>query len=362
MNIQKPIETQRGSNLNTKEYRALSNISYSDIKMFLTDRKMFYRKKILREEVSEKQTLAKTIGDLVHCKLLEPQNWDKLFCVSSVQVSGQMGTLAENLYEKTLKYLNPDTKEPTVSFTELMEMAIQATRYNGKGEEVAFKKKTFEWIVEQFSGSDSERYYQEMRNNYGKTVIMPYNDEQAQLIVNEALGNPWVNRWLIDQPGEESHNELPVTYEYEGVQIKNLIDRMVINHEEKWVQPIDVKSLWDNENFQKNYLNYYYYIQSGLYAKGAEAWAEQQNLVGYDIRPMKFVCVDSQGHMKSLLYSLTELDILWAHNGFSIYGRKYPGIKEAISDIKWGIDTAIWNCSKETYENEGNVNIRLQYQ
>lgn len=354
--------TDRGSDLNTKEYRKLSNISYSDIKQFLTDRKMFYRKKILGEEVAEKQTLAKTIGDLVHCKLLEPQNWDKLFTVATVQVSGQMGTLAENLYARTLKYLDPDTKESIIGFNELMEMAIQDTRYNNKGEEVAFKKKTFEWIVEQFSGSSAETYYQEMRNNYGKTVIMPYNDEQADHIVKEALENTWVNRWLIDQPGEESHNELPVTYEHAGVEVKNLIDRMIINHDEKWVQPADVKSLWDNENFQKNYLHLYYYIQGGLYDKGAIAWAKQQKLEGYDIKPMKFVCVDSQGHMKSLLYSMTRQDIEMADKGFSINGRKYPGIYEAIADIKWGIDTGIWNCSREAYENNGICNMNLQYE
>jgi hypothetical protein len=47
-----------------------------------------------------------------------------------------------------------------------------------------------------------------------------------------------------------------------------------------------------------------------------------------------------------------------AFTGFEHKGRKYPGVKQIIEDLKWAIENNVWNISKENYLNNGLVNLK----
>ena len=47
-----------------------------------------------------------------------------------------------------------------------------------------------------------------------------------------------------------------------------------------------------------------------------------------------------------------------AYEGFEHKGRKYPGVKQIIEDLKWAIANDKWNISRDHYLLNGVVNIK----
>jgi hypothetical protein len=47
-----------------------------------------------------------------------------------------------------------------------------------------------------------------------------------------------------------------------------------------------------------------------------------------------------------------------AYNGFEHKGRKYPGVKDLIVDLKWAIENDIWNISRKNNETGGVVTLK----
>jgi hypothetical protein len=55
---------------------------------------------------------------------------------------------------------------------------------------------------------------------------------------------------------------------------------------------------------------------------------------------------------------MNQSDLLDAYHGFEHKGRKYPGVKQIIQDLKWAIDNDVWNISRENYIANGLINIK----
>jgi hypothetical protein len=46
-----------------------------------------------------------------------------------------------------------------------------------------------------------------------------------------------------------------------------------------------------------------------------------------------------------------------AEQGFEHKGKKYPGVKKLVEDLKWAIKNDKWNISRENYLNNGLVKL-----
>jgi hypothetical protein len=62
--------------------------------------------------------------------------------------------------------------------------------------------------------------------------------------------------------------------------------------------------------------------------------------------------------MHPLIYTLSDVDMDDAYNGFEHKGRKYPGVKDLIVDLKWAIENDIWNISRKNNETGGVVTLK----
>jgi len=71
-----------------------------------------------------------------------------------------------------------------------------------------------------------------------------------------------------------------------------------------------------------------------------------------------FIVCDSTNYMKPLIYTLNDEDMDDAYNGFEHKGRKYPGVKDLIIDLKWAIENNIWNISRKNHELGGVVTLK----
>jgi hypothetical protein len=138
-----------------------------------------------------------------------------------------------------------------------------------------------------------------------------------------------------------------------------MMDKVIIDHHEKTIQVYDLKCTWSVENFYEEYYLYRRaYIQAYLYWKAAVAFKNENDLGDYEISPIKFIVCDSTNYMSPLIYELSMEDLMEAYNGFEHKGRKYPGVKQIIEDLKWAISNDKWNISREYYLLNGVVNIK----
>ena len=358
------IQSNNAPQSSEETYRAIKDkLNSSAIRVFINDRQKFLKEFILNEPREQKDTASTIMGSIVHCLILERERFDDKYAIASMTPPvGQMKELCDNLYARTVKCMDKNG-QVTLQMSVLMEQAIQDTKYNFDGTEKAFKGKSIEKIVDMFSG-DPELYYKELRSNYGKTVVSIYQIEKAEAIVNEMKNNSYINEWVntVSSDTKEVYNELPIMFKYMDMDMKALLDRVIVCHTTMTIQPIDIKSGWDLEGFSYSYCKMGYYIQAAFYKQAILSWAENNDLGGYTILPLMFLVCDTGGYMRSVCYKLTGEDIIAAEEGFRIGNKEYTGLLPALREIRWCQDQAIWNCSKEVVDKQGILSIGLNYE
>ena len=338
-------------------YRAIVMDSSSSLKEFSVNRRKYHKKYILNEKVEEEDNKASVTGRVVETLLLEPEEFDNRFYMS-VCLSAPTGMMLD-FVEALCKYTLAATDEfgnVNRTFEEIAKDAYTDSGYKIK----------FEAVIGKFQGSDAEIYYNELRTvkSKGLTVVTSEDVNNAEKIVEELKTNEFTSivvnlvnsaRWTI-------LNQFQIEgYEVDGHLFKSMMDKVIIDHNERTIQVYDLKCTWSVENFYEEYYLYRRaYIQAYLYYRAAKSMAKDPDseYYGYYVSEPKFLVCDSTNYMSPLIYTLSEEDLKDAYNGFEHKGRTYPGVKELIEDLKWAIENDKWNISRKNYLERGLVNIK----
>ena len=161
-----------------KEYRAVNMDSSSSLKEFSVDRRKYYKKYILGENTEEKDTQAALMGRVVETLLMEPEEFDNRFYMSSL-VSAPTGLMLE-FVEALYKYTVEATDEEgnvTRSFEDISREAYVASGFKIK----------YDAVINKFIGSDAEIFYNEIRQvrSKGLSVVTADDASMAEKIVEE---------------------------------------------------------------------------------------------------------------------------------------------------------------------------------
>jgi len=336
------------------QYRAVKMDSSSSLKDFSQNRKKYHKKYILNEAVEEEDNLSSTMGRIVETMLLEPDEFDNRFHMSVVTSAptAMMLDFVEALCKHTLACTNEDGVV-TRTFEELTKDAHADSGFKIK----------LDAVLGKFIGTDAEVYFKEMVEvrRRGLTVITMKEVDNATKIVEELKTNdfiaPIVN--LVNSARYEIHNQLQVEgYEVEGHLFKSMMDKIIIDHQEKTIQVYDLKCTWSVENFYDEYYLYRRaYIQGFLYAQAVTFWAAENNIGDYNVLYPKFIVCDSTNYSAPLIYAMSDESMQDAAKGFTYKGREYPGVKSIIEDLKWAIENDKWNISRENFINNGIVKL-----
>jgi hypothetical protein len=224
----------------------------------------------------------------------------------------------------------------------------------------------YEAVINKFVGSEAEIYYNEIRRvrTLNLTVINTMEVSIAEKIVEQLRINsttgPIVN--LVNSSRYEVIDQMQIEgYEIDGHQFKSMLDKVVIDHKEKTIQPYDLKCTWSVENFYEEYYLYRRaYIQAYLYYHAMLHLVKNEDspYYGYTVERLRFIVCDSTNYYQPLIYTLENFDMLAAYNGFLHKGRTYPGVQELIEALKWCKETNTWNISHKNYLSNGIVNIK----
>lgn len=339
------------------EYRAVTMDSSSSLKEFSQDRRKYYKKYVLGEKVEEKENAAANMGRIVETLLMEPETFDDKFFLSTCMTAptNLMLDFVEALYRVT----RDATDENGIVTRQFMDLAEEAHKLSG------FKIK-LEAVLNKFIGSDAEVYYNEIRTvrTKGLSIVTTTEISIAEKIVEQLKSNsttaPIVN--LVNSSRYSIMDQLQVEgYEIDGLPLKSMLDKVIVDHNERVIKPYDLKCTWSVENFYEEYYLYRRaYIQAYLYYHAMLKLADdpESEYYGYRVDYLQFIVCDSSNYYAPLVYTLDIDDMQDAYHGFVHKGRTYPGVKDIIASVKWATTTGIWNVSHKNHLANGVINIK----
>ncbi len=256
----------RRLDISEKEYRRLDALGYSLIKSYIEDRKKFYKQWILKLNVEDDEDESNNgnlrMGSLVDTLLLQPETLDDKFTLTqAIEPKGQMGVFVNNLYSRTVSATDGEGVIQAKLDT-LLTDAYEDTKKDKEGKIVAFKSKTLEQVKEDFLIKKiGYEYYIALRDRGNKIVVTAEDMAKAERMVEILKTHPYTREILSGN----GINQLIVQGNYRGLEVKCMIDRVIINEKDKVIQPYDLKTTWGVDMFDFNYIKYKYYIQYALY-------------------------------------------------------------------------------------------------
>jgi hypothetical protein len=338
-----------------EEYRELDYNSSSSLKDFSTDRRKYYRKYVLGDKIKEKENKAANMGRLVETILMEPERFDEMFFMSSsVKVPG--GMLGDFIY-KLAELVGKYAEDEGYDFEETVKEAYV---------HAGFKIK-IETVITKLEDPENKIYYEECLKveHLGMTMVTAQDITNAEQIVDTLRNTSYTAGVCNLETGKrfEVVNQMKIQdYVIDGVRLKSMLDKVIIDHDLKIVHVYDLKCTWSVEKFYTEYYLYRRsYIQAYLYWKAVQYVAdsdEDSSFYGYTVEIPKFLVCDSINYYKPLIYTLTKEDIKDAYEGFTYKFSEYPGVKQIIEELTWAIENDEWGISKGNHDKGGNVNIK----
>lgn len=166
------------------------------------------------------------------------------------------------------------------------------------------------------------------------------------------------NNDLIDR-----YNQFTFNITYMDVVLRGMMDFLIVNHIDKTIQIIDLKTgQYKGLEFIINFIKFKYYIQESVYTlkKVEQFICKELNLKGYTMLPFQFLYISVYEKIP-LVYTTTDL---WHKAGrLGYYSGTYynKGLDELIQEIKWHVNNNVYNLPKEIYINNGNVKLNDKF-
>jgi len=335
----------------TVNYYDIKQDSASSLKTFAEDRRKYYKRYVTGEKVEEKYNQAIQTGQIVDCCLFEPDLFEDRFYLSTCSKvpTDLMLKFVEALYEC---YVHMEG----ATFEQMSKAAYEMSGY----------KISYDRVITSFAGKDAETYFNEIKavRHKNLTVVTVEDMMNAERVINELKTN-FVTSHIINLESDDRFEVLNqfqiLDYVVDGHNFKSMMDKVIVDHEEKTVQIYDLKCTWSVESFYTEYYLYRKsYIQAYLYYR---AWLsivknEEYSYFGYKVLMPKFIVCDSINYMNPLIYELNSDDLFDAYFGFEYKGRKYTGVKDLIKDLDFAVNNDLWNISRTNYEAKGVINIK----
>ena len=367
--INKPIETP------DVVYRKLDGLNYSAIKLFNESPVKFFDEYIMGNPREQEDTVSTLMGNIVDDAILThqgnfeefEQHFDENYALFLGEPgSGQGFVLADELFKITLKSVIDG--KITIGFEDRFREAFELVQADGK-----YKGKTVQQGIDDFkkpnkAGTTPESYFQAKLENIGKKVVSETIKNKGLQIASNALLDPFTKDYFDfeEQGTVEKLVKFPITFTYKGeegnIEGKVEVDEIEIDHKNKTIQPIDLKTTYDNTQFTYGYLKNGYYIQAVWYSIAIIWWARNNGMKDYAVLPYKFIVLDtSSNNRRPIIRTLAEKHMNDGYEGFLARGRYYKGVKELVEAIIWGNNTCTWNVSKEAFNNNGEIKMEENY-
>ena len=330
------------------EYRKLGGFSYSILATFLRSKDP---KVLIEPPIKETDSLL--FGSVVDCLITEPETFDERFLVSNnIDISDKLKSVIKLLYDRfpNAQSLNeiPDIEKET---------AFNDLDY-GVSWILSTKLKKLELGI---------AYYQLLKNVGNKKIISMDDYTRAQTCVYELYNNPFTANYFIDTiqetPNIEHCYQLKFSTIHNGIFIRCMFDKLIVDHDNKTIQPIDLKTTSNNtEQFIHSVLEWSYYIQATMYTQILQDIIKQDDYFkDFTILPFKFIVINSRNYHPLIWEYPVQIqnDIVIDPFESELIKHGYKPWFQLATEAFWHITNNLFDYSYESYQNNGLRTISL---
>ena len=306
-------------------------------------------------------------GTLVDYMCFEPDKVDEEFYVSNAdrEPSKTAKKLADWILENydpwitdtndifgKATFYNPE-KETIHALNDLLELAEEAV-----GSSTSFEK---------YGGVD---YLKEKILSQNKHVISQELYDKAKYATMTLNTHEFTRNYFVNfDKNVEIQNQVPLLWypSYYDDELespaKSLLDIVIINHEEKTVIPVDLKTTSSFAGgFETQMIKWRYYLQASYYWHAVKYVINNHDKIShYAVKPFKFIVLSSKDVNHPYVYTTSANTIICGKNGGIIdrYDSEVRGWIQLIKDLKWHEKYDKWDYSREIYESNGNQELDI---
>ena len=319
-------------------YEDLTRISNSNIGWFLKKGPKYLKEMLDGKEGLKASFLDK--GTMIHEYILQPEEFWKDYIILDFAVPKvkQQKDLLEF-------YANAKMVDPLVSEDDILLMSYNSAYSNNKSidkriQEARELVETYQNYIEYFRNKDSKKVISFADLNMLKTIKKNMEDHKK------------ANELLFKYPETfEVHNEFHINWEYPNASTlgdlpcKSLLDRVMIDHTNKKIILVDIKTTADVYNFKHSIEEFDYCRQLAYYWLAIHWYFKNElklNIEEYEYE--------------------TYIVAVQSHDGYEVRVFKFnpKAIKErlitidyAIKRIAWHKNNNLWDHMKEYYDEDG---------
>lgn len=301
-------------NITESEYRGLKLPSYSLLKRIDDSgpKALMFDKKLDSEAID--------FGSLVDCRLLSPQEFDNKFFIDATEKpTGQLLELADHVLEKLGGDLDNIDSGDIEGFSSELNLFGSI--------------KDIDKRIAKFDTDLFWNYLAAKRAAIGKTVFTPDILEESNEAVMVLKTHPNTAHLFNKSKNIEDFDQLALVSNINGVDVKILVDKVRIDHDNQTITPYDLKTMdFRSQFFKSNFIKFKYYLQGSLYKEVLFNWIKEELQLGYTLEDFKFIVYSRPDKHPSIW----NMGIEWHYkglNGFdNIFGDHEKGIYELLDD------------------------------
>lgn len=315
------------------ENENLINLSYSKISDF--DRNG--PQALIRK--SENFNSGIKIGSIIDEYVYNRENFfNKYFISKSPKPKGQFLILSEIIIERFKEY---------PSLEDLCNIVKEFNLFaNIKKEDV---------LINHLNNVEFLNYLKEYYENSNEKIFINQDEYNEAKLANVVLKSSENSKAYFDKK-IDIYNGIKFSVKYKKFNFIGVIDQLNIDHKNKTVQTIDLKTGKGScKAFFKSFLDYRYYFQSSIYSLAKEEILDFFKIQDYTFLPFKFLYY-SISENKTAVFTVKDDSIFF--KDFKINNNEIrKGIDTVLDEIDWHIQNQIFDQTKIDYELKGEYDL-----
>lgn len=228
--------------------------------------------------------------------------------------------------------------------------------------EIKFQPRWLEATVLENIKKAGKSFYKDLSDSGSKTIIHKNDASRAFYCAGLLRGNKYTSECLYPEDGEIL-TKVVLKFDIDGVECKGEIDQLVIDHKNKRIIPIDLKTTGsDIYTFTTSFWKYRYDIQAAFYKNGVEECIKNKVLPDkykdYTVEKYRFVVIESYPKHQPMVFEVDDdVENIGKFGGVLSNGKKLEGYTQLIDRYKYHMKEDKWEYPREYYENSGVLKI-----
>lgn len=272
-----------------EEYFQNPAVSQSQLKTLLISPKAFGEERKVELYFEEKEHF--TIGSAVDCMLTEGEDaYKSKYHISKVE--NKPSDVVKSIINQVFDYASNTDEEIGLILDPMYRVLITTCcehhnyQNNWKNETKVSK------ICEYYE------YWEDLKLARGKTILSIEEETLIDTIVMSLRTNEVTSKYFNQ---EEIQYQVPIYFEFDGVECRALLDMVIFDRENKTIQPIDIKTMGDYTlKFPISLRRRRYDIQAAFYTEALQ-WLYPD----YEILPFKFIVESTTAPGDPLVFNCT---------------------------------------------------------